>query len=459
MIQRIQRYRETVIRILRHKDTHRKALAFAARWHQPWLAARILSTMPTPLPLPSNTRKSSQRGRVLVLNSGKDEFFRDIEEIFRHDEAFELIAWPHYALPAMAETLLDQSLKHDTYVTKDPQIERSKARYRDFLRRMWRHHQKISRIDAVISANFGYCFQRELAFALEACGTPFLVVQKENLNAATEERRRVWESIYRHGRGPFGGRKIFVYNEMERDLELSSGIAGPNTVEITGMPRLDRLHRWRRQNAGTSGDSGTTKILFFSFARSDKIPFESGVGKNWGEFCAETHRAMIDFARENPQVEVVAKTKGITRQDEELLQLLGADDAPCPGNLHVVSGGDAFSLIAESQVVVGFNTSGLLEALALGKPVIVPNFGEALDPVLRKFVIDLGEAVEYANSPRQLKDMISQHAGRRLVTSERLGPHVEKILKYWVGNDDGEAGRRAYAAILREVTRKPAPAQ
>jgi hypothetical protein len=415
--------------------------------------------MPEPLPLPSNGGNISQRRRVLVLNSGKDEFFRDIEEIFRGDETFELVAWPQYALPAMAERLLDQSVKHDTYVTKDPQIEQSKARYRNFLRRMWRHHQRIRRIDAVISANFGYCIQREFAFALEACGTPFLVIQKENLNAATEERRKFWETIYRHGRGPFGGRKIFVYNEMERDLELTSGIAGPDTVEITGMPRLDRLHRWRRQNAGTSSDTGTTKVLFFSFARSDKIPFESGVRKNWGDFCAETHRAMIDFARENPQVEVVAKTKGITRQDEELLQLLDADDAPRPTNLRVVSGGDAFGLIAESQLVVGFNTSGLLEALALGKPVIVPNFGEALDPVLRKFVIDLGEAVEYANSPQQLKDLISQHAGQPLVTPERLGPHVEKILKYWVGNDDGEAGRRAYAAILREVTREPQQAQ
>ena len=34
-----------------------------------------------------------------------------------------------------------------------------------------------------------------------------------------------------------------------------------------------------------------------------------------------------------------------------------------------------------------------------------------------------------------------------------LKTNVRKILKYWVGNDDGEAGRRAYHAICQEVMR------
>ena len=39
------------------------------------------------------------------------------------------------------------------------------------------------------------------------------------------------------------------------------------------------------------------------------------------------------------------------------------------------------------------------------------------------------------------------------VTPLNLPANVRKILKYWVGNDDGEAGRRAYDAIRHEVTR------
>ena len=87
---------------------------------------------------------------------------------------------------------------------------------------------------------------------------------------------------------------------------------------------------------------------------------------------------MIDLAHSRPDIEIVAKTKGIARQNQELLQTLGTRETP--PNFRTVSGGDAFHLITESRVVVGFNTTALIEALALGKPVIVPRYGEARGP-------------------------------------------------------------------------------
>ncbi len=453
MIRRIKKYKDTLLRILNHKDTMRGALAFAARWRLPWLAAAILVSIPQPLFPEESVQPSSRRRRILVLNFGKDEFFRDIEEIFRGDTAFELVTWPHNALSAIAEVLLDRSLRHNTYLTNDPAIEATKTRYRRFLGSMWRYHQLLKPIDAVISANFGYCIQREFATALETRGTPFLIVQKENLNAATEDRRRIWHAIYKNGRGKFGGRKILVYNQMERDLEVTSGVAGPERVEIVGMPRLDRLHRWRREHAEQEVNGGAAKVLFFSFSRSDKLPQESGIAKDWGEFCADTHRAMVELARSWPEIEFVAKTKGIGRQDEELYQILSSAAKEPPPNLRVVSGGDAFQLMTESRVVVGFNTTGLIEALALGKAVIVPRFGEANDPQLRNLIIDLGDAVAYADSPQQLQELVALYATRPVTSTHDLTPNVKKILKYWVGNDDGEAGRRAYNAIRHETIR------
>jgi len=450
-MRRIKRYKNTLVKVLQHKDTLKQFLEFAARWRIPWLAARVLVGMPRPLYRQDTPQSGTGSRRILVLNSGKDEFFRDIQEIFRNDTTFELVTWPHYAIRPMADVLPDRSLRHDAYVTNDPAIEATKPRYRKFLTAVWRRHQAMRPIDAVISANFGYCIQREMAFALESLGTPFIIVQKENLNAATEERRQIWRQIYKEGRGPFGGRRILVYNEMERDLELDAGIVSPDRVEITGMPRLDRLHRWRREHAGPEADDSPARVMFFSFSRSDKIPVESGLNKDWGQFCIDTHRAILELARKRPDFQITAKTKGITRQNEELQQMLHSGDGELPSNIHVVTGGDAFGPLSASRVVVGFNTTGLLEALALGKPVIVPRFGEAVDPDLQKFVIDLGDAVEYAETPEQLQLLISKHAEKPLVTPTELHPNVQKILRYWVGNDDGQAARRAYEAIRREI--------
>ncbi|NWG24079.1 MAG: hypothetical protein HXY30_06610 [Pseudorhodoplanes sp.] len=453
MIQRLDDYRNKAHAILVHKDTRRKILSFAARWNLPWVAARMLATLSQPIVKDDGTPKTGP-SRILVLNSGKDEFLRDILEVFSGDDRFELVQWPQYALPAIADTILYPGLRHDTYVTNNPEVEATKPRYRRFALAMWRHLQRIQPFAAVISPNFGYRVQRELAFALEQYGTPFVVLQKENLNAATEHRREFWRGIYRERRGKFGGRKILVYNQMECDLELSSGIVTPSQVEVVGMARLDRFHRWRREHAGPAPAGRAAKVTFFSFSRSDKIPVEAGLSNGWGGFCTDTHRAMVDLARARPDIHVYAKTKGLTRQDEELLAIVNAGEEAPPANFHITSGGDAFELMAESRVVVGFNTTGVLEALALGKPVIVPRFGEAVDPVLRKFVIDVGDAADYADSPAQLRELVLARAIQPLNTPLELPERVKKILQYWLGNEDGLAGRRAYEAICREI--KPA---
>jgi hypothetical protein len=452
MIQRLDEYRDKVRAILVHKDTRRRILSFAARWNLPWVAARLLATLAEPVPA-DNGRPPTGGRRILVLNSGKDEFLRDILEVFSEDDKFELLQWPQYALPAIADTILYPGLRHDTYVTDNPEVEATKPRYRKFAFAMWRHLQRIQPFAAVISPNFGYRVQRELAFALEQYGTPFMVLQKENLNAATEHRREFWRGVYRERRGKFGGRKILVYNQMERDLELSSGVVAPGQVEIVGMARLDRFHLWRREHAGPEPAGREANVTFFSFSRSDKIPVEARLTNGWGDFCTDTHRAMVDLARSRPDIHIHAKTKGLTRQDEELLNIVNSGAEGPPANFHITSGGDAFELMAASRVVVGFNTTGVLEALALGKPVIVPRFGEAVDPVLRKFVIDVGDAVDYADSPAQLQELVLARATRPLDTPLELPERVRKILQYWLGNEDGLAGRRAYEAICREVMR------
>ena len=65
------------------------------------------------------------------------------------------------------------------YLSADPEVEASKLAYRHFLQAMWHHVQRLKPIDVVMSGNFGYYAEREFATALEAEGTPFIVLHKE----------------------------------------------------------------------------------------------------------------------------------------------------------------------------------------------------------------------------------------------------------------------------------------
>ena len=101
--------------------------------------------------------------------------------------------------------------------------------------------------------------------------------------------------------------------------------------------------------------------------------------------------------------------------------------------------------------------TGLLEAIAAGKSVIVPRFGEACRNDMRDLIIDLGSAVQYAGSPDELKSVIASHAERGRDITAELPPETERVLRHWTGNDDGRAGSRVAEALRSEIKRATYP--
>jgi hypothetical protein len=432
------------------------ALNLLARLRRPRAAARLLALSLMPLP-GHRARRGADRPqfRILVLNFNKPGFVEDIEESLLPDDTLEVLCWPIYALKAFAAALLAPQLDNHRYASDDPAIEASKQDYRRFLLEMWRHFVEIRPIDAVISANFGYFAQREFGAALKEAGTPLVVLHKENVKSPG--RVEYWDAIYRT-RGQFEGSKILVYSATERDLQARTGVAAPGQIEVTGMPRLDRIHRWRRRQAKAADDDGRPQVLFFSFWRKEKL---TGTGTwedlSWTGLCDGTHRAVVELARLNPHARVVIKTKAVSQRVDEIWDILREPGRDLPPNLTVISGGDPFPLIAKSRVVIGFNTTALLEALAAGKPVIVPQFAEAEDAGMRQLVIDIGRAVERATSPQELVRMASAHLNAPSATPKELSGVASEALTSWVGNNDGQAGRRVLEAVRAEISRMKLP--
>ena len=91
-----------------------------------------------------------------------------------------------------------------------------------------------------------------------------------------------------------------------------------------------------------------------------------------------THVAVVRFALRNPWVPVMIKPKWFYRWKEHLLLILNEagislEDVP---NLQICEDIDAQAQIKRSRVIVGYGSTTLLEAAIVGKPVIVPEFGE-----------------------------------------------------------------------------------
>lgn len=439
-------------------------LRLLARWRMPRVAAYVIALATFGMPMRNSASGSLPRYRALIMT--RPGFSQDIEASFRDSDEFKLIVWPNFALKAFAAAILKPTLDHNYYLTENLDEMASKAEYQDFLRKLWRAFLAVRPVDVVLTGNFGYFQEREFATVLEETGTPFIALHKENLKSPG--RVKFWHSIYKERRGKFTGRRILVYNNIERDLQISSGIIESDKVTAVGMPRLDMFHRWRREHACSKPELSRSSVLLFAFDRADKLPAirrKSGAGipgnvepmderwsnLSWSQLGTELHRTILRLAHMRPDLDIVIKTKGHLRRQKDIMKMLSATGEQLPPNLRLVTSGDPFDLLAASKVVIGFNTSGLLEALAAGKPVVVPWFGEACHPGMREHIIDLGSAVDYGYSPDELIEQVCRHADAPVEVSLELKAETAAVLRHWAGNDDGASGQRVRDSIRVEI--------
>ncbi len=430
-------------------------LASSRRW--PGLAALMMLLSIKPLKTSvSKASTSAKPKRILILS--RSIFNEDILVSLKEPELFQIFTLPRKVIKAFASGFLPSFINDSNYMSSDQMVEKSKLEYRRFMVLVLEKVQHKMSFRAILTGNFGYHAEKELAAAASSLGIPFIAIHKENLKSPGLIRH--WEKIYRERRGPFLGRKIFVYNRVEKNIQTAAGVFPEEKILVTGMPRLDRVHRWRIKNAGQNTTQiKQPQILFFSFSSQIGLPSAIRMAgyehqeesKQWFNLSRQTFSALVEVARDNPGIKVVIKMKKriSSGQEEVLLQeLLGSRKL---SNLDIVYGGDPFSLIVKSNVVCGFNSTALLEAIAADKHVVIPHFDEALDEDLAPYLVDLEGAADYAESAEHLKHSLVNYAQQNRILCRELSPARQRVLEKWMGNSDGQSGRRVRDALVAEL--------
>ena len=443
-------------------------LSMAARRGAVALAARLLASQVRFVGgVPG--RKGNAVRLLLLTKSG---FTEDMAATFDAEAGVRLLALDRTLTKAIYAALLPPEVDDNNYLSAGPGYDAGKQALRTFWTALWPRLCAAVGIDAVLTGNFGYYAEQEMATAVEAAGIPFIAVHKECLK--TPGNAPFYGELYRDRRQTFPGRLVCNYNQIERSLQIANAITGESTNVMTGMPRLDAVHRWRAEFAGKPRTlAGPPRVVFMSFSehagapmtpRKGSVAFEpladEYAGVAFTRLVAEVHGAAVETARRAPAAEVVIKAKDDARALTALKDTFGPGFTP-PGNLRIISGGDPFDLITSADVVVGFNSTALFEALAAAVPVIVPDFAEATDPRLKPYVIDLADAAEHADSADDLtaRTLVHLGGGQDRTLSTTLTPAASRVLEHWLGNADGRAGRRVADAVLGTVAaaREAAP--
>lgn len=427
--------------------TGQRLTIVGARRRSPLLTSLgwVLRTRPV---RPRGTRSRRTRGRRLAILhkvGGTEDVLAAFEARGRVD--IGLLKFQRDDAKPVFHEFLGEALGDFDYRPHDATLDTDKQAYRTFVGQVIRHYCRLLGVRAFVAASMGYFAEREFAAACEALDIPFLALHKESIR--TSAQRPLYERGLSDNVGPFTGRAIAVYNDDERTSQLRSGVVDPDRIAVVGCPRAD-VHHVRRRAGAPSTDRRVTYFAIDPLAGTRTFGPDADSGHTpsmprWDQTASNTERALVAWARANPDVAIDVKVKlGRSRQVRKRFE-----GHTLPRNVAVHQKGVGTDFIHRAHVVVGLNSTVLLEALAAGRHVIVPRFGETASPDVDGFLFALDGTATEVFTEAEFAEALSSALASPLRTD--LDDTTREVLDRYLGNPDGRASDRAHRWILREA--------
>ncbi|MCB0329470.1 MAG: CDP-glycerol glycerophosphotransferase family protein [Bdellovibrionales bacterium] len=316
--------------------------------------------------------------------------------------------------------------------------------------------------DVFISPSDTFFYLRDFIRIGQERGVPTVVVQKETAVAPNAfeshaaEVKRLLPVMCDH---------MCVCSEDQREFWLKSGGKSEN-ISITGQPRFDvyfhpeMVPSWNAM--GIPIPSNKPVLLFLSYNLNTYAPedlstyYASGISKGpndgpWRQLRDETEEVLFQLADCGYMVLV----KPHPQQDtSEYIPDFAQRAAGRMGNtIHFVSAqADTRNLVANCDVLVGFQTTALFEGMLAKKEVIYTGWTE---PVLqsREGLMEFHrrpDALKCANSPEELFRFVK--GARKKVDDENVILARQRFLQNYLGKCDGESCNRVWSEIERVVS-------
>jgi hypothetical protein len=361
----------------------------------------------------------SARVRVLAL----DHFFdQDLRALESHP-GLDVRRFPYQRLRRPAMRMMGTDVGTGLQAYAEPRLAPARHRYAVWLAREVQRLYLERAFDVIVLPSDTFFYVRALPEAAHAIGVPVVVVQKET--TISEATMQTHSAEMRHA-APFVADHMTVCSERHRQFWVRAG-APRALIEVTGQPRFD-LYAARRQHV----PSTPLRVLFLSYELDAYVP---GVGhgmglRTWAALRDATEAVLVTAALEG-RCEVVIKCHPQQHHRAEVDRL--RTRAPQVWNRGVSVApvdADTRALILASDVVIGFQTTALYEAVAAGRSTVYAAWGDEFlrhrDQLIR-FDAAPRECVRHATSATELADLLSRSTPPQISGCERwyeeaLGP-------------------------------------
>lgn len=286
-----------------------------------------------------------------------------------------------------------------------------------------------------------FFYVRALPEAAHKLGMPVAVVQKETtISPAGLDLHAPMVGQF----APLVSDLMTVCSEAQRAFWLRTG-AARDRIKVTGQPRFDIYARAR----GTWQPRKPREVLYLSY---ELDAYEPGAGRGrggrtWEQLRNETEQTLVDLALAG-EVQVTVKhhpQQDLSAEPRRLRRLAG--EAWGRGVRMADALQDTRELIVSADVVVGFQTTALYEAVAAGRPTIFAAWGDAFERHRGKLIPfhESNGGVFHARGPAELADLVVRATPRDIKSSwfeAVLGPvdghsttraarHLQSLASTW----------------------------
>jgi hypothetical protein len=382
-----------------------------------------------------------ERVRVLALDHYFDQDLRALEAHPR----LEVRRFPYQRLRGPALRILGSVVATGLDTYNRPDLEARRRRYAEWLFAEVRRMYLEQAFDVIILPSDTFFYVRSLPAAAHALGIPVVVVQKETtVSVGTMQVH----SANMRAAAPFISDFMTVCSERHREFWLRAG-ADRSLIEVTGQPRFD-LYAAPTSRLPTQ----RPRVLMLSYALDAYVP---RVGKEprpstWKHLRDETEAVLLSRARSG-MCEVMVKCHPQQNQRAEAARLAHEAGSAWRNGFSVAAiDADTRDLIIAADVVVGFQTTALYEAVAARKAAVYAAWGKEYER-LRERLIPFEAApdgcVRQASSAESLVALLQDV---NAVRGDACSEWYEQAL----GHIDGHATERVAARLAAIAAAWPA---
>ncbi len=389
---------------------------------------------------------TDSRPRLLLLDH---VFTQDIEALQRENQQFCFIVISAFQLRNPATVFFPPEVEQYS-VYNGPAMTDRRRRWRTIMDRFVARVIKRYNIIGVIAPSDNFFYVRELIPALHDQRIPYLVIDKEGTICPAYF---VHFAKYIQDNCPLLADHIFVWSERQKDFWMKTGVEA-SRITVTGQPRSDfwrQPDRWKKKmDLGISGLRSTAPlVLFFTYDPWAYTPdYMVAQGEmHWEALRNETHGAIFELARRRPDVDVVIK---VHPQQLDRAAIQAEITATGLTNIIVATGAASSNdLLVNAQVVIGFQTTALIEAMVTDTPIIYTFWGEAKDRWADDLIpFHATAGVQTVNSPSELTAAIDTALQHPDISPATRAARDAFVAEYFT-TVDGHSAKRTLASIAK----------